>query len=268
MRVYQCADSLEGIFTAIYNIYEEKCHRQDAMIDLTGELFLFAEYVSVKSDDAKALKVINTLRRRFGEENYKQLCMALSSPDPEKAQAVFRTVEAGLGSAEGAAAGLKGVRPGHLFDNLADPFVHKAFSLARGANREYLHLEGFVRFSELKNGILYSRIGPKNNLLAFLMPHFADRFPMENFVLCDEGRGLFGVHSAGKDWYLVRGEELRAVHQSGVSNSGLDVSEEEIIYQKLFRHFCREIAIEERRNLELQRNMLPFRFREYMVECD
>lgn len=250
MRIYQCEDSLEGIFTAIYNIYEDKSDRNATGISLTEELLLFAEYIPVETDEEKARKVINTLRRRFGEEDFMRICMALSSPAPEKAQAVYRMVALGLA---------EGSRRGRLLDNLAEESVHKVFSLAREANNEFLHLRGFVRFSELENGILYSRIAPKNNILTFLMPHFADRFPQENFMICDEKRKLFGIHPAGREWYLVQAQELTREEE-------LVFSEGEREYQELFKYFCSKIAIKERRNLELQRNMLPLRFREFMSE--
>ena len=90
------------------------------------------------------------------------------------------------------------------------------------------------------------------------MPHFSDRLPMENFVIYDEKRSLFGIHPAGRQWYLLCGdEEIKPL---------LNLSEEEKKYQAFFKHFCETIAIRERRNLKLQRNMLPLRFREYMIE--
>ena len=79
-------------------------------------------------------------------------------------------------------------------------------------------------------------------------------------MIYDEGRGLFGVHPAGKDWYLLQDKELRMQQEQ------LQYSEEEMQYRELFRHFCHKIAIKERKNLELQRNLLPLRFREYMIE--
>lgn len=249
MIVYLCEDSLEGVFTAVYKVYEEKRDLSDTVLSLTEEPVLFAEYVKVKPDPGRTLKVMNTLRRRFGEEDYLSLCMALSSEDPEKAQAVYGTVADGLARNAGR---------GHLFDNLADDNVHKAFRLARGAGREIEHLQGFVRFQELENKVLYSSIGPKNNVLTFLMPHFSDRLPMESFVIFDDRRNLFGIHPAKRAWYLLRGEEA--------VKPALKLSEEEEQYQELFRHFCRTIAIRERRNLSLQRSMLPLRFREYMME--
>lgn len=71
------------------------------------------------------------------------------------------------------------------------------------------------------------------------MPHFADRLPVENFVIYDDTRGLFGVHPAGRQWYVLSGEEG--------AEPRLCLSERERQYQELFRRFCRTIAIKERK---------------------
>jgi probable DNA metabolism protein len=191
--VYQCEDSLESIFTAIYNVYEEKRDIGEVFLSLEDELLLFASYIPVREDTHKVRKVIRSLKRRFGEEDYLHLCYALSSPSPDKAQAVFRTIAAGLA-----------VGRGHLFDNLADDSVHLSYTLGKAARNELHHLLGFLRFQELEDGILFSKIGPKNNIVTFLMPHFADRLPRENFVIYDSGRKFFGVHPTGGSWYLLR----------------------------------------------------------------
>lgn len=251
MRVYQCEDTLEGIFTAIYNSYEDKSYRKETMITPSGELFLFAEYIQVITDPGKAVKVMNTLRRQFGERDYFKICLALSSEDDQKAQAVYQTIAEGLA---------KHVRQEHLLDNLADPFIHKTFSLARAANNELMHFRGFVRFAELESGILYAGIRPKNHLLPFLMPHFTDRFPGENFMICDEVRSLYGIHPSGKEWYLMHRAD------AGIPEEQLQHSAGEIQYRELFKWFCQKIAIAERENRNLQRNMLPLRFRGNMTE--
>lgn len=250
MVVYRCEDSLEGIFTAIYQAYEEKRNHRGTFLNLTDDPVLFAEDVAVMPDQEKARKVVNTLRNRFGMEDYASICMALASDDEEKAQAVYRTVVHGLST---------GCLRGHLFDNLADADIHRAFSLARSVSTETGHQKQFIRFQELENGILFARIGAKYDVLAFLMPHFADRLPVENFVIYDEKRNLFGIHPAGKQWYLFRGGEAE-------QKADARFSEKEGLYQELFRQFCRTITIEGRKNPQLQKGMLPLRFREYMVE--
>lgn len=252
MIVYRCEDSEEGILTAVYKAYEDKCDHADTRLSLTQEYFLFAEHRDVDPDAAKAEKVIRTLRKRFGEEDYQRLSLCLTAPDERKAQAAYRTIVNGLSQS---------CRPGQLFDRLTDPDIALAFSLSRSAWYEMHHLYGFLRFAETKRGFLFAEISPKNNILVFLTAHFADRIPMENFIIYDEGRGLFGVHPAGKNWYLLRREEFSAEERKELRPSG---REQEI--QELFRGFCRSIAIQERQNLKLQQNLLPLRFRPYMTE--
>lgn len=250
MTVYRCEDSLESIFTAIYLAYEERREHRDTCISLTDELVLFAEDVYVTPDQEKVNKVMRSLCRIFGEPDYMSLCMALASEDDEKAQAVYRTVVDGLSAGRGA---------GHLFDNLADDQVHRAFSLARLVDREIGHLREFVRFQELENGVLCAKITPKNNVVAFLMPHFSDRLPQENFMICDERRGIYAIHPAGRQWCLFYSGEQEA-------DFPLQISAAERTYQELFRYFCHKISIEDRKNLKLQQSLLPLRFRKNMTE--
>lgn len=251
MIVYRCEDSLEGILTAIYNAYEEKRNHQDTMVCVTEEPFLFAEDVIVQSDREKAEKVMRTLKRRFGEKDFECLCMAMVSEDVSKAQAVYQTVVEALGGGGG---------QDSMFDSMANDSVRIAYTLGRKTWNEYHHLMGFVRFEELEGKILYSKIGPKSNILTFLMPHFSDRLSPENFMIYDERRDMLGLHPAGKEWYLMQG--TGDPKEAG----GLCLSDSELGYQELFRFFCHKIMIEERRNPQLQRNLLPLRFREYMTE--
>lgn len=250
MIVYRCEDTVESIFTAVYQAYEERRDPEETVLCLTEDPLLFAEDVIVKADEEKTRKVMNTLARRFGRKDCEHLCMALAAEDADKAQAVYRTVAAGLHRRCGA---------GHLFDNLADHHIHKAFALGRAVSTEAGHQKQFLRLQELENGLLFSRIGPKNDVLAFIMPHFADRLPIENFVIYDEKRNLFGIHPARRAWFFLRGEETDVV-------SKLHYSDGELYYQELFREFCHTITVEGRKNSKLQQSMLPLRFREYMVE--
>lgn len=117
----------------------------------------------------------------------------------------------------------------------------------------------FLRFTEIENGLLLAKIGPKNNIITFLAAHFEDRFPLENFAIYDETRELFAVHPAGKQFIIVTGEKI----DENVFNH---ISREEELYQELFKTFWKCIAIQGRKNQKLQTQMLPLRFRDYMME--
>lgn len=251
MYVYICQNSSEGIFTAIYNIYENKHNLPDTRILLEWEPLLMAEYIEVETDAEKSEKVLRTLFRRFGQADTYLIFMAMASPDPEKAESVYRTISYGLANK---------IQPGHLFDHLADRAILYTHKLALNARRECQHFKGFLRFRELKNGGMYALINPKNDLLPELMEHFSDRFPSEDFLILDEVRNLIGVHKARENWFLTKDpvafEKIKTTEVSG----------KQTYYEELFKRFCKTIAIKERGNEDLQKNLLPLRYRTYMTE--
>ncbi len=246
-----CEDSMEGIFTGIYDAYLlKKPHEQIHIILGEEENYrLFAEYITCKVDERKAAKVARTIISKFGEEAYLAICRAIASTAPDKGETIYKTVVAGLTMKN----------PGQLMGNLQNPYIHRIFELSRfTGNESHFHVE-FLRFQELASGLLYAKIGPKNNILTFIVPHFADRLPLENFIIHDEVRNLFAVHPAKRDWYLVTGDE-----NWDLDNESFSKGEEK--YSELFGQFFHTIAIKERKNLKLQRNMLPLRYRKYMTE--
>lgn len=275
MNILICEDSIEGILTGVYRAYEWHLDPAETELQIgeTGNLRLFAEYRHVEPDRYATDKVIHSLREKLGEEVTIDISNALVSADEERANAVYHTIVLAYAG--------KGRK---VMSCLQDDNVRKVSDMSRNVWRETHHLYGFLRFEELESGIMYARINPKNNILTLLAPHFADRFPMENFVIYDEGRKLYVVHPRKEDWYIV-GAELGTKlgieigtesgtepgAESGVENENREeylsgVSNKEATIQALFRHFTATIAIEARRNTDLQRNLLPMRFRPYMTE--
>ena len=232
-----CEDSLEGIFTGIYDAYALREGHEHVHIQVGEEenLRLFANYMYISHDPVKTEKVAGTLRKRLGEHVYHSICRAAASCYPDKGEAVYKTVVDAITAGSGS----------RVMENLRNPYVVRCFELARfTANEAHYEIE-FLRFQELadaeiaKEGVLFSRIGPKNNVIPFIMPHFADRLPIENFMVYDENRNLFGVHPAGEEWYLVTAGESFVLQEPARSKK-----EEE--YQELFRAFHKTIGIKTR----------------------
>ena len=112
-----------------------------------------------------------------------------------------------------------------------------------------------------------SRIGPKNDIMTLLAPHFADRLPEENWVIYDENHKRAAVHPAGRSWFLVNQplEPEQENSDRGWSRWLRERTDEET-YEDMWRMFCDTIAIRERRNPVCQRTHLPLRFRPDMTE--
>lgn len=248
-----CEDSVEGILTGVYHAYELR-RNHDTIHLQTAEpenYRLFSTFCTVTADETKSCKVLRTIYNRFGDDAYTQLCQAMVSHDPSKADAVYHTI----------ATGISGNYNGRLMDHLSNHYIQKVFRLSRNTGIEVHHILGFLRFQELKDGVLLARYSPKNDITTMIMPHFANRLPNEDFAIYDEHRKYYAVHPKGKQWYLVRGELPFSKDQEIYSDKEAD-------YQMLYRHFCQSIAITERKNPKLQRNMLPLRFRTYMTEFE
>ena len=190
------------------------------------------------------------MAKRFGEISYSYIWYAMYSMESERGNAVYRTVARGLANAY----------KGELVNFLQDTYILAVSKMRQKVWNEAHSYMGFVRFKELKNHILYSEIEPKNHVLPIIAEHFADRFPKENFMIKDKGRNLYIVHEAGKE-VMFHQQEGRGIQVTAEMHS-----EEEKEIQELFRIFHSTIAIKERRNLELQRQLLPLKFRENMID--
>lgn len=251
MKILTCEDSIDGIFTAVYDIWAFKYPHGDVKIQTTQELNieLFAEYISIATDLEKSIKVTRTIYSRFGEDAYSSICQAALSNSIEKADAIYQVIRLGLRLKESPS----------IMNYLSNPAVCTIFQLCRQTANEAHHHLGFIRFSELANGILLSRISPKNNILTIIAPHFSDRLPMENWVIYDEGRNLALVHKAQENPVLVYSESLEASIENQLSSN-------EIEFQALWKVFFKSIAIKERINPNLQLHNLPKRFRGNITE--
>lgn len=254
IAVFICENSIEGVLTGVYDAWVEALssglgHAHCRLAVSAEQPELFCTYRETPADREKAGKVIRTLRRRLGEEVYACLCYAMASHEPDKAEAVYKTIVAGLSMKQGF----------RVLDKVSDPYVARCFDLKRNVGFEIHRELEFLRFQELRNGVLLAKIHPKNDILMYLGPHFSDRLPLENFLIYDMNRGKALFHEREKEWYMMDAIRLddRAAEQ---------ISTEEEYYQDLFRMFCRTISIESRENRALQRQFLPLYFRDVMPE--
>ena len=256
MYNFICEDSLDGILTGIYDAWSFKIdHINISHEDLVltskepDNYELFCEYQHVTPDPEKAEKISRTLLSKLGREFYEAILKAALSREPstkkdmDKADAIYKTVVLALRSPEAE----------KVLLYLGIPCVYRVFTLSRATNMEAHHLKGFLRFSELKNGVLFSTIHPKNHTLPILAEHFTDRFPQEDFMIYDETRKLAAVHRSGKKYILVDASDL---NEDILSH----YSDREQEFRDLWFTFFDTIAIDARKNLKLQAQNIPKRF--------
>lgn len=250
-KILLCDDTLEGLFSAIYISYLKHYDHETTRINCKDnyEMELFCDFEECGTSYEYAKKVARTIIREFGIDCYNIIYSAFFSWCEDRFNCVYHMVVHGFSMRNRK----------NLATDYANKYVTKVFDMARGVEKEYANYRGFLRFSQIKNGVLFSKIRPKNNIISFLAPHFSDRLVMEDFIIYDEGRRLFLLHEKRKECIIIIGEELDKDILS-------DISDDEIMYQELYKHFVNVIGISERKNDKLRRQMLPLRYRDNLTE--
>ncbi len=244
-----CEDSLEGIFTAVYDAFVYKKRMEEPYTDSieiqigeNGNYRLFAEEIPVASDPQKAQKTVSAIQKKLGYSQYETVFYALCHFDPDRASAVLGYLVRGF------AAGSR------IREHLSDPYVMRVAELARKVSNECQKLYGFVRFRDTGR-VLYSEIEPKCNVLPILIEHFSDRYPNENFIIYDRKHRYAAVHAVSRGSFFVSGEELPQQE-----------AKTQDVYEELWKQYFQTMAIAERKNESCQNNMLPKWYRATMLE--
>lgn len=246
-----CEDSLDGIFTGVYQGWTGAV--RGSFVELRTEepenLELFSVVREIRADAEQAEKVARSVRRKLGTSVYEDLCLAAASLHPEKGTAVFQTLFKAL---SGGGCNRK------IMEDLGDPYVNLTYRLRIRVWHELHRHFGFVRFREVGGQALFSVITPDNDILAMLGPHFANRFPNENWMIYDSRRQKALLHPKQGACTIRTQVALGQEHF-------LPAAETED-YEELWRAFCCAVTIQERKNPGLQQQLLPLKYRENMTE--
>lgn len=247
--ILRCEDTMEGIFTAIYDAFVYKNRMEEEYQDnisiaigKEGEQTLFSTEIEIPTNPDKAEKTIRTIQTRLGNSVYSTLFYALCHYDTKRASVVLGYL-------------VRGFRKGsRIRECLSDPYVIRVMELSRKASNEGYRFKEFLRFTDMGK-FLYAKIEPKCNVLPLMTEHFADRFPNENFIIFDERRNYAIVHKAFMPCFFATGEEFK-----------IDTSENRDIFEGLWKQYFVTMEIKERHNESCQNNLLPKWYRKNMTE--
>lgn len=247
--ILRCEDTLDGIFTAIFDGFVYKNRESQPYEDQIriavgeeGNLQLFAKEITVETDSQKAAKTVYAIRTRLGQYIYQRVFYALCHYEEERASVVFGYL-------------VRAFRFGIRIDeHLADSYVMRVMELSRKVSNECQKLYGFLRFRQLDQ-LLYAEFEPKCNAIPVMMEHFEDRYPNENFLIYDKKRKYALVHPAYKASFFVQEEEMPDMN-----------ADERDEFEELWKRYFVTMEIKDRHNEACQGNLLPKWYRKEMLE--
>ena len=271
MQIYIFDNTFDGLLTAVFDSFF--LHQQPEMLLAEGEqLPLFAdEPHRVVTDTAKAERVWKGLEKHLSKEGLHMITVswlseerALNQPLYNFICKVFRPHPLSR-SPKGEGESFRGCLD--ISQNASDEDVLAVRNTCRRVLHEQLRMKQFIRFQKAKDGTYLGVVSPDHNVLPLITNHFQDRFNDQPWLIYDAKRH-YGYYYDGKTVIHVVFEDEASV-PFDLSNGKLDanvLSENDQLFQDLWRTYFKAICIKERMNPKKQLSDMPRRYWKYMTE--
>lgn len=242
MLAYIYDGSFDGLLTAVFDTYARREEPGVIGREQGLQLSFGQQTVHIVTDERKAHRVARGLEK-IDSEVYKKMWTVFLSGDQDKEIKMYRYIRSAFAKGR------------QIVFDLANPDVLAVDKMYGAVAGEAHLLRGFVRFSAMEGGVFYSKITPKNSAVPLLMPHFADRYAIQPFLLHDPVHELVGVYDL-KRWYLVETDDMTLPA----------LAEDEAEYRRMWKTFYDTIAVRERENPICRRGHMPMRYWGNMTE--
>ena len=136
--------------------------------------------------------------------------------------------------------------------------VNQVIKISNYVSREGHKLKGFLRFKKMKD-FYFAKIEPTNNVLPILVNHFKKRLSNESWIIHDSKRDIYALYDTKKVVYL---------NKDDVINLNLKFSNDEEMYEDLWKTFFNTIGIKERENKKCQMNFMPKKYWNNIIEME
>ena len=262
MTVYVFDGTMDGLLTAVFDAYALK-EQPEELLKSGDALPLFCERTyQVMTDEEKAQRVWAGLEKRLEREALKLISVSWLSELQELSSPLFHYI-------------YKVFKQGDISRNFADPDVLEVRNTCRRVLHEQLRMKQFIRFQKAKDGTYLAVVSPDHNVLPLITDHFADRFNDQPWLIYDAKRHYGYYYGASPDPSNRWGDVVRVTFEDeaavpfDLTNGKLDndvLSENDKLFQDLWRTYFKAICIKERLNPRKQLSDMPRRYWKYMTE--
>ncbi len=289
MQTYVFDNTLDGLLTAVFDSFFLR--QQDVTLLVEGEqLPLFAgEPHRVVTDSEKAERVWKGLEKHLSREGLHMITLSWLSEERALNQPLFNMIckvfkphplapsPRGEGGAFGREGSLNTLLS--LERNASDADVLAVRNTCRRVLHEQLRMKQFIRFQKAKDGTYLAVVSPDHNVLPLITDHFSNRFNDQPWLIYDAKRHYGYYYSLtpnpspkgeGSKYKVIRVTfEDEASVPFDLSNGKMDadiLSENDQLFQDLWRTYFKAICIKERMNPKKQLSDMPRRYWKYMTE--
>ena len=239
MKILYIEDNLACFLCALYHAYHKE--KADMITTDSGSITLLDEVIEITVDLNISRKVRKGIIHKYGHI-YEDIKDAFLSGDNTKSQKIYKYFDLLLKQGK------------KILTMYNSPIVIDFNDIIKKVRHEAHRLHGFLRFKEMDNGIFYSYFGSDNDVIELVLPHFIARYNSQQFVLHDIKRKKLAYFD-GAD-----------IHFAVADNVSITLSDNEVLFGKLWKEYFDSVTINERLNPKLQRQFLPKKYQFFMNE--
>lgn len=251
MLVYTFDHTLDGLLTAVFDSYA--LHQQpEILVGEGGTLPLFCEEVhTVATAIDKAQRVWTGLEKLLPREAMRLIMVSWQSELDQLNTPLFHYIYKVFQQKR------------DISRNFSDSDVLTVTNIARKVAHEQLRMKQFMRFQKAKDGTYLGVVAPDHNVLPLIVDHFQDRFQDQSWLIYD-ARRHYGYYNGVRVTFEDETKVPFSLDDGRLSDDVL--SENDKLFQDLWRTYFKAICIRERMNPRKQLNDMPRRYWKYMTE--
>ncbi|MBQ9363078.1 MAG: TIGR03915 family putative DNA repair protein [Bacteroidaceae bacterium] len=258
MLTYTFDRTLDGLLCAVFDAFS--LHQQPEALVGTGEpLPMFCEEVHhVVTAEDRAQRVWTGLEQRLSKEAVRMITVSYLSEQKELDTPLFHFICKVFQQPAGARS---------IERNFADSDVLYVRNTCRRVLHEQLRMKQFIRFQKAKDGTYLAVVSPDHNVVPLIIGHFQDRFGDQPWLIYDAKRKYGFYHDLQTVTRVTFQNETTLPFDPDSGKLNEDVlSENDKLFQDLWRTYFKAVCIQERTNPKKQLNDMPRRYWKYMTE--
>ncbi|MCK9174946.1 MAG: TIGR03915 family putative DNA repair protein [Desulforhopalus sp.] len=251
--IYLHDGSFEGLLHAVAAAVKSKEGVKGIYAENGYSRQIFDRHIRIQTDGQQALRLFDYLKKLKGSAARYALNGYLSD-DRDVGIHLYWLVRECLA---------RGPQATELYTHDSIRYLDK---LSQKVGKEAHRLTGLIRFRILEDGLQYAPFESDCNVISYCARHFRKRLKNRQWILHDIRRNyaLYWDCSSLQE-IAIEDDFTKHVRQYGELPDAR-ISHDEQLYQALWKSFHAAIDNKDRKNIELQRRLMPRRYWKYLSE--
>ncbi len=244
--------TFEGFLSVVFECYVRKIEPENICAEELFQESMFCEKVFVSTNPENSKRVWKGWQKKISRDLNQLPFLAFLSGEPGIEMKLYHFAKLSFASKI------------PIESNYSDEQIIDIRKASRRVTQEAMRMLQFVRFQLTKDGIYFSGIKPRYDVLPMTLKHFKERFADQQWLLYDMKRD-YGFHYNTSEIDEVKLDNKTFNLYDG-SLQPMLLQEDEVKYQNMWSSYCKNITIKERLNYKCQKNHMPRRYWKFLPE--